>query len=457
MKQRYLLTTARAEALYDICRTLPIYDYHCHLSPKEIWEDKEFTDIADMWLGGDHYKWQLMRAAGIEERYITGSADGREKFRAYAETIEFSAGNPLYHWTEMELALYFDIDTPLNSQTADEIYDQANRVIRERHYSPRRLIEMSRVAYIGTTDDPADDLPYHEKLRTIREEFPTVVAPSFRTDNLLLVRREGYLDYLTRFGKAAGIEITDLASLDAAIEQRLAYFCHLGCRFSDIGIPFFPHREGSDADAEAVLGQVLRGEAVTDEAYSAFLYRMYRFLGGLYRKYHVVMQWHLAVHRNANSRLFAALGGDCGGDTIGDAISGRAIIAMLDAIEKDGGLPRTILYTLNPIMNEQLATITKAFPRARLGTAWWFNDHKDGIADMIRVIARNGHIGSFLGMLTDSRSFLSYARHDYFRRILCSVLAEWEESGEYSGNTVKLAEKICCENIKTLIGDKLWK
>lgn len=443
--------------MYRACCDLPIYDYHCHLSPKEIWEDREFSDIADMWLGGDHYKWQLMRAAGIEERYITGSASGREKFRAYAEAIEFAAGNPLYHWTGMELALYFDIHTPLNPATAGEIYDQANRVICERHYSPRRLIGMSRVAYIATTDDPAEDLPYHEKLAAIRDVFPTVVTPSFRTDNLLLIRREGYPDYLTRFGKAAGIPITDLASLDAAIESRLAYFCRLGCRFSDIGIPFFPDREGNDADAEAVLGQVLLGEAVTDEAYSAFLYRMYRFLGGLYRKYDVVMQWHLAVHHNANSRLFAALGGDCGGDTIGDPISGRAIIAMLDAIEQDGGLPHTVLYTLNPTMNEQLATITKAFPRARMGTAWWFNDHKDGIADMIRVIARNGHLGSFLGMLTDSRSFLSYARHDYFRRILCSVLAEWQESGEYSGDTAKLAKKICCENIQTLIGETLWK
>lgn len=455
LKQNYLLATDRAAALYESCRTLPIYDYHCHLSPKDIWEDKEFTDIADMWLSSDHYKWQLMRAAGIQERLVTGLADGREKFRAYAEAIEFAAGNPLYHWTEMELAQYFDIDLPLNSQTADEIYDRANRVIRERHYSPRRLISMSRVVYIATTDDPADNLQYHEKLRTIREEFPTVVEPSYRTDNILLIRRDGYLDYLIRFGKAAGITVTDLASLDAAIEQRLIYFCNLGCRFSDIGIPFFPTIEGSDDDAGAVLQQVLKGGAVSDEEYSAFLYRMYRFLGGLYRKYHVVMQWHLAVHRNANSSLFTALGGDCGGDTIGDAISGRAIASMLDAIEKDGGLPDTILYTLNPTMNEQLATITKAFPHTRLGTAWWFNDHKDGIAELIRVIARNGHIGSFLGMLTDSRSFLSYARHDYFRRILCSVISEWEESGEYRGDTVRLAEKICCENIRMLIGDKI--
>ncbi len=453
MNPNYLLSTKEAEALYGQIRALPIYDYHCHLSPKEIFEDKAFRDISQIWLGGDHYKWQLMRAAGIEETFITGDANGLEKFRAYAEAIEFAAGNPLYHWTEMELALYFDIHTPLNRKTADAIYEEANRVIRERHYSPRTMIKQSRVAYVATTDDPIDDLRYHEKIAAVGEAFPTVVAPSFRTDNLLLARRSGYGDYIKQLGDAAGITVTDLASLDEAIERRLAYFCRHGCRFSDVGIPYFPKVVGTDADADRVVKKALSGESVTEEAYHAFLYRMYRFLGNLYRRYGVVMQWHLAVYRNANSRMFEAIGPDCGGDCIGDPIGGNDIITVLDAIERDGGLPQTILYCLNPVMNEQLATVAKAFPRVRLGTAWWFNDHKDGIVEIMRVIARNGHLGSFLGMLTDSRSFLSYARHDYFRRILCTLLTDWQSCGEYSGDIVRLAEKICCENIKNLIGE----
>ncbi len=454
LKPTYLLDTDSAKALYETCRSLPIYDYHCHLSPKEIWEDREFTDISELWLGGDHYKWQLMRAAGVPERFITGDADGREKFRAYAGVIAFAAGNPLYHWTDMELSGFFGIDIPLNSETADEIFDRANSVIREKRLSPRRLIEMSRVAYIATTDDPADDLRYHEKLEEIRDDFRTIVVPSFRTDNLLLIRKDGYRDYLKRFGEAAGIEIKDIKSMDEAIEKRLSFFCRRGCRFSDVGIPFFPDRTGSDKDAEDALGKALRGEAVSDELFYAFLFRMYRFLGNLYRRYNVVMQLHLGVFRNANTRLFEALGADCGGDTIGDPVPGRDLIAVLDAIEKDGRLPVTILYALNPVMTEQFATIAKAFPNVRIGPAWWFNDHKDGIAEIIRIVARNGYLGSFPGMLTDSRSFLSYARHDYFRRILCSVVAGWQDKDEFRGEAVEFVKMICCENTKKLIENR---
>lgn len=452
MKQNLFLSTKSAEALYERVKDLPIYDYHCHLSPKEIWEDREFGDISQMWLGSDHYKWQLMRAAGIPERYITGDAPGIEKFRAYAKAIEFAAGNPLYHWTQMELAIYFDVHEALDTSSADRIYERANAVIRERGYSPRKLIERSRVAYIATTDDPALGLEYHEKLASSRDSFKTAVVPSFRTDNLLLIRREGYLKYLENFGNAAGIPITDLASFDAAVEERLKYFIRLGCRFSDVGIPYFPDRSGSDADAEKALQKILHGETVGDAEYGAFLFRTYRFLGSLYKKYRVVMQWHLAVIRNVNSSMYEMLGADCGGDCIADAVPGEDIVRMLDAIESDTGLPQTIIYALNPVMNEQLASIAKAFPRVMLGAAWWFNDHKDGIAELIRVIARNGHLGSFPGMLTDSRSFLSYARHDYFRRILCSVLGEWVENGEYSGDAYKLAESICCGNIRDIIG-----
>ena len=452
MKQYYLLATPAAEELYGRVKSLPIYDYHCHLSPEAIYLDREFSDISDMWLSGDHYKWQLMRLAGIDERYITGDAGGYEKFLAYAEAIEFAAGNPLYHWTQMELSAYFGIETPLSPATAEEIYRKANRVIRERHYSPRKLIAMSDVRYIATTDDPADTLIFHEKL-ALDAGFAAKVAPSFRTDNLLLIRRAGYAEYIEKLSAAAGIVINDLESLKKAVTIRLDFFAAHGCRFSDVGIPFFP-RKGCGYSAEVTFEKALSGEAVNDGEYLDFLFDMYRFLGRLYCERGIVMQWHIAVQRNANSALFSKKGGDCGGDCIGDAVSGSDIIAMLDAINSDGGLPETIIYSLNPSMNEQIATIAKTFRHVRLGAAWWFNDNKDGITELLHIIGRNGNIGSFLGMLTDSRSFLSYARHDYFRRILCTVLSEWYESGEYGGDVTVLAEKICCGNIRELINGK---
>lgn len=452
MKHDYLLGTPGAVKLYGRVRSLPIYDYHCHLSPEEIYLDREFTDISGMWLSGDHYKWQLMRIAGIDEKYITGDAGGYEKFLAYAEAVEYAAGNPLYHWTQMELSMYFGIETPLSPATAEEIYNRANRVIKERHYSPRKLIAMSDVRYIATTDDPADSLEYHEKLAS-DAGFAADIAPSFRADNLLLIRHGGYPEYIKRLSAAAGSEISDLASLKKAIAARLDFFVRHGCRFSDVGIPFFPRR-GSGCSADMTFAKVLSGADISDGEYLDFLFDMYRFFGWLYREKGIVMQWHIAVQRNINSALFAEKGGDCGGDCIGDPVPGSDIAAMLDAINSDGGLPETVIYSLNPAMNEQLATLAKVFRHVRLGTAWWFNDSKDGITELLHITARNGHLGTFLGMLTDSRSFLSYARHDYFRRILCTVLAGWYENGEFCGDVASLAEKICCGNIRRLIYGK---
>ena len=450
MQNNYLLSSETAKALYQSVRELPIYDYHCHLSPKEIWEDKPFDNIGEMWLAGDHYKWRLMRAAGISEDKITGAASWKEKFLAYAQAISLAAGNPLYHWTQMELSLYFGIDTPLSPDTAEAIWDEANRVIVEKKFSPRKLMKQANTVYVATTDDVADSLEYHRLLQN-DDTLSAKVTPSFRTDNLLQIRRPGYRSYIKKLSAVSGIAITDLASFDAAIEKRLCFFIESGCRFTDVGLPSFPDRIGSDAEADGVLRKALAEEAISEAEYSAFLGRMYLFLGKLYKKYNVVMQLHLAVQRNINTPLFQASGADSGGDCIGDPIPGKHIIAVLDAIHQDGGLPETILYTLNPVMNDQLCAIAGSFPYVRVGAAWWFNDHKEGIEEVIRTIARIGHIGSFLGMLTDSRSFLSYARHDYFRRILCSILAEWQDSGEFSGNTEQLAKAICCGNIKNLI------
>ncbi len=455
MQQNYLLKTQTAEALYRAVKQLPIIDYHCHLSPKEIEEDKPFTSIGELWLAGDHYKWRLMRCAGIPEEYITGSASYQEKFRHFAKALSLAAGSPLYHWAHMELSLYFGIDDYLTPQNADSVWERANEVIRKEKLSPRRMIEKAGVEYLATTDDVIDSLEHHQKIRE-DTSFGTTVAPSFRTDNVLLIRRGGYAEYIQKLSAVSGITVDSLSSLKEALVRRLDFFCENGCRFTDVGIPFFPTYVAPDSEADVTFRAALCGESVSDAAYSGFLGNLYRFLGKEYRLRGLVMQWHLAVYRNASTALFTALGADCGGDCVGDTISGADLVRMLDAIEQSGGLPQTILYTLNAGMAQQMATIAGSFRNVRCGTAWWFCDHKRGIEDQIQTIAELGHLGSFLGMLTDSRSFLSYARHDYFRRILCNMVAAWCEGGEFDPDMSKpLVQRICYENIKNLAGGKL--
>lgn len=451
MRENYLLSTDRARRLYETVKDCPIYDYHCHLSPKEIWEDKPFDNIGEMWLGGDHYKWRLMRAAGIPEEEITGEAGWHKKFLAYAKALSTAAGNPLYHWSAMELHTYFDVDIPLSPETAEEIWEKANCQLRAGRLSPRRLIEKSGVAFIATTDDVADSLEYHHRLAGDPSLQGVRITPSFRADNVWLLQREGYGAYIEKLSAAAGVAINDMASLQKALCRRLDAFEAAGCRFSDVGIPAFPSGWQSAQGAGRAFEAALAGEAVEPPDYDAFLWEMYVFLGREYQKRHIAMQLHLAVQRNVNTPLFRDKGGDCGGDCMGDAVPGRSIVRLLDAIHRGGGLPETILYTLQPSMLPQLCSIAGSFPHVRVGAAWWFNDHKRGIAETIQTIAEIHHIGSFLGMLTDSRSFLSYVRHDYFRRILCDILANWEESGEFAGDTEALARAICYGNVKQLV------
>ena len=450
MTDNYLLKTADAQDIYFKIKDLPIVDYHCHLSAKEIYEDKPFDNIGEMWLGGDHYKWRLMRTAGIDERYITGNTDWREKFIKYAAALELAAGNPLYHWSHMELSMFFGIDKPLKSDNAAEIYDEANAFIAENRLSPIKLIEKSKVETLCTTDDIIDTLEYHKKIREDKS-FKTKVLPSFRTDNLLLVRSTGYPDYIKKLAEVSGAEITDLEGLKAAVIKRLDFFCLNGCRFTDVGIPYFPDRIADEPSADDTFKKALTGAEISDAEYLGFIGNMYLFLAAEYKKRNLVMQMHLAVYRNANSNLFAALGADCGVDCVGDEISGTALIHMLDAINKNSGMPQTVIYTLNSANAEQIASVAGAFPNVRCGAAWWFCDHKRGIREEMEITAENSSLGSFLGMLTDSRSFLSYARHDYFRRIAADILGEWVNGGEYDKESaVRLAEKISYYNIKEL-------
>lgn len=446
------LKTETAKRLYEAGKDLPIIDYHCHLSPKEIWEDREFENIGVMFLGGDHYKWRLMRGHGVREELITGGAGWKEKFFAYAETLATAAGNPLYHWTHMELKQFFGITAPLNPKTAEGIWEEANRVIREKHLSPRKCILSSNVEYLSTTDDPADSLEYH-RLLAADASFPVRVTPAFRPDNLLQLQKPGYPAYIQRLSAAAGVAVTDLESLKAAIVSRLDAFTALGCRFTDVGIEAFPSGEGSLEEAREAFSLALAGENVDDRLYDSFLGHLYCFLAGEYKKRDLVMQWHIAVTRNSNTALYRQAGPDSGGDCIADPVPGKAVIRILDACEREGALPRTILYSLNPASAEELCSIAAGFRGVLIGAAWWFNDHKRGIAEQVRQIAELSDLSAFLGMLTDSRSFLSYARHDYFRRIFADILGGWIEDGEFADdeNAVALIRAVYYENLKKLV------
>lgn len=452
MKDNYLLTCSEAVKIYDRIKDLPIVDYHCHLSPKEIYEDKPYNNIGEMWLSADHYKWRLMRTAGIPEKYITGDAPMKEKFLKYAEAIEFAAGNPLYHWSHMELSKYFGISDELNRETSESIWNRANDYIKVNNLSPRKLLKLSGVVTVCTTDDPADNLEWHKLIRE-DDSFDIKVLPSYRTDNMMLARREGYSDYIKRLSESSGITVSDLKTLKSAAEKSLDRFVQVGCKVSDVGIPFFPSYVATDDKANRTYCDLLSGKEVSDYDYEGFLGNLYVFFSKLYKERNILMQLHLAVTRNSNSELYGKLGADCGVDCVGDAISGTSLISLLDAMNENGGLPTTVIYTLNPANAAQIASIAGAFPNVHCGAAWWFCDHKRGIEEQIDIIAENSSLGSFFGMLTDSRSFLSYARHDYFRRILASKLGEWVERGEYGETKVfELAERICLTNIKKEVG-----
>lgn len=448
MKENYLLKGETAHRLYDAAAGLPIIDYHCHLSPKEIFEDKPYDNIGEIWLAGDHYKWRLMRAAGIDEDFITGKASWHDKFVRYIGALEMSPNNPLYHWSQMELSRYFGVELPLRAENAENIWEQANAYLKEQQLSPRRLIEASNVEVICTTDDLADDLSWHKKIKE-QGSLNTTVIPSFRYDNLILMRREGYLDYLKKLSAVSGIEIVDLASLKEAVRQRLDYFVSCGCRCADVGIPYFPNAIADEAEAAETFQNVLNGNDITENGYLALLGNLYLYFGKLFAENGMLSQWHLAVTRNSNSKLFARCGADCGCDCIGEAVSGSDLIRMLDSLQTNDALPLTVIYSLNPENLEQIASIAGAFPNVRCGAAWWFNDHKRGIAHQMEIISEYGMLGGFFGMLTDSRSFLSYARHDYFRRILCSLVGAWVDDGEYDAvSAEKLVQNISYYNIK---------
>ncbi|MGI6182131.1 MAG: glucuronate isomerase [Agathobaculum sp.] len=451
----FLLTDEPSRRLYhEYAEKMPVFDYHCHLNPKEIYEDRRFSDIGEIWLAGDHYKWRLMRACGVEERYITGDASYREKFERFAAILPRLIGNPLYHWSQLELKRFFGIDTLLDARTADDIWHSANAVLQSEQGSARALIRRSGVRALCTTDDPADDLRYH-RLLAEDASFSVRVLPTFRPDRALQPEQADFADYARRLGETAGVSVQTMDDWKTALQKRVRYFAQAGCRASDhsFGSPDFT--VWNEKDAERALKSALAGERPTDTELAAYRSAMMDFLGGLYSENGMAMQLHLGAQRNMSARLMQTVGADAGGDAIGDTIVAASVAALLDRLQKRGRLPRTVLYPLNACDNDKLIAAAGSFQDAecpgkiQLGPAWWFNDHFDGMTAQLRSLANIGVLSGFIGMLTDSRSFLSYPRHEYFRRVLCGLVGGWMARGmapaDYSV-TGKMVEDICFRN-----------
>ncbi|MBQ3049007.1 MAG: glucuronate isomerase, partial [Oscillospiraceae bacterium] len=368
MPDNYLLASDTARRLYnDAARERPIIDYHCHLSPQAIHEDKPFNNIGEIWLSGDHYKWRLMRSYGIDEYYVTGGASWEEKFYKYAEVLSTAAGNPLYHWTHMELRMFFGIEEPLNPDTAPEIWRKTLDFIQKTQLSPKKLMLMSDVRYVATTDDPADSLEYHKLIK--ESGFEVTVAPTYRPDMVFTLREADYNKYIARLSASCGFEITDIQTLVKALEERLDYFCSLGCRFSDIGPATIPNVIGTEADADCVFKKAIGGNAITDEEYNIFAGYLYVKLAGMYKARNIAMQLHLASFRNLNTNIFNLLGKDCGIDCTGDPTPVADVARLLDAINTQYGMPKTVIYTLNPTMYYTLYTASNCFPNIICGSA----------------------------------------------------------------------------------------
>ena len=461
LDDNFLLLTDTAKTLYNkYAKDAPIIDYHCHVSPKEIWEDKRFENITQLWLGGDHYKWRLMRSGGVDEYYITGDAPDREKFLQFAKVLPLAIGNPMYHWCHLELRNYFGYDGVLNEQTANEIFDICTEKLKEENMSVRGIIAQSGVEFIGTTDDPIDTLEYHGLIAKDKS-FRTVVAPSFRPDKALNIDKDGWREYIARLSEVCGYKINTFDLLKRALADRIEYFVAHGCKAADHGLDFMVYAE-ADADAlEAIFNKGINGKPVSADESEAFKTELLAFCAEEYSRHSIVMQLHYNCLRNPNSEMFKKLGADSGFDCIAPADSARKLAALFDRLCREEKLPRTIIYSLDPTDNAAIDTLIGAFQggdvpcRIQHGSAWWFNDNKQGMRDQLISLANLSLLGNFVGMLTDSRSFLSYTRHEYFRRILCGLIGEWVENGEYPDDAsvlAELVEGICFKNAKLYFG-----
>ena len=455
----FLLKTETAKVLYhEYASKMPIYDYHCHLNAKEIYEDRKFESITDLWLveghAGDHYKWRAMRNNGIEEKYITGDASKKEKFLKWAETIPYTVGNPLYHWTHLELKNYFGVEEVFSPKNAERIYDHMNKVLETK--TVRKIIEESNVYSLCTTDDPIDDLKWHKLLKE-DTSFKTKVYPSFRPDKILNIDWDTFLPYVAKLNEVLGYEIKNLDDLEKGLRQRIEYFHEVGCRVADHSLEVVVYKDTTREQVDEVLQKALRGEKLSFD--EAAIYRGYIivFFGREYHAHGWVQQYHIKALRNNNSRMMSLIGPDTGFDSINDGNIAKALSAIMNSLDSTDQLPKTILYSLNPSDNEVLCTLAYCFQKEgikakiQLGSGWWFLDQKDGMQKQMTALSHLGLFTRFIGMLTDSRSFLSYTRHEYFRRILCNFIGDLVENGEYPDDLEflgKVVEDICYNNAK---------
>ena len=433
INDNFMLRTKTARKLYDLIKDLPIIDYHCHLSPKMIRDDYKFRNAYDLFLSGDHYKWRQMRSNGIDEKYITGDGDEYEKFKAFARTMPYLIGNPLYHWTHLELKRYFDIDEVLTEESCERIWNRVNECLAKDEYSAQNLIKRSNVEVICTTDDPADTLEYHAALK----DFPTKVLPTFRPDKAVEIAKDTFIPYMQSVG------ISDYKSLVQWLKDRIEYFNDYGCRLSDHGLEYMPFGTG---DAEAAFNKRMAGEPLTAEEIDSFKTAVMKVCATEYTRLGWTMQLHIGALRNNNRKMFEAIGPDTGFDSINDLCVAEKLSAFMNDLEYSDALPQTILYTLNPKDNYVLGTMIGNYQKAptagriQFGSGWWFNDQRDGMVAQMTALANLGMLSRFVGMLTDSRSFVSYPRHEYFRRILCNLVGEWVENGEYPEDYKMLEE-----------------
>ncbi len=461
MDEDFLLETPTARTLYhEYAAPQPILDYHCHLPPAEIAGNKQFRNITEIWLGGDHYKWRFMRSAGVPEDFITGHQPDQEKFRRFCAVLPLAVGNPLYHWCHLELRRFFGLDTLVSAETADSLWDACNAKLGAPEFSTRSLMLRANVRVVCTTDDPIDDLANHEAIAA-DTSFAVKVLPTFRPDRSFNIDRPDFADYIHKLGEVSGVTINRFADMLKALDARMDHFARRGCRLSDHGVDVTFFAEATEAELDAILARRLNGETLTPNEVEQYKTAILLHLGREYAKRDWAMQLHMGALRNNNTRMFKQLGPDTGWDSITDSLVAAHLARYLNTLAGDDLLPRTILYCLNPMHNEVLGTMIgnfqdgRVFGKMQFGSGWWFNDQKDGMIRQMTALASLGNLGAFVGMLTDSRSFLSYARHEYFRRILCNLIGGWVENGEYPQDWAqlkKIVEGICYGNASRYFG-----
>ena len=449
INDNFMIKSKTGQKLYnDFAKELPIIDYHCHLQPKMIAENKKFRNAFDLFLGGDHYKWRQMRTNGVDEKFITGDGDEYQKFYEFASTMPYLIGNPLYHWTHLELKRYFGIEEELNEKTCKAIWDKVNECLSRDEFTPQQLILRSNVETVCTTDDPADTLEYHKQLKG----FKTNVLPTFRPDKAVEIAKDTFMPYIKEIG------VKSYAELLSWLTERIEYFHENGCRLSDHALEYVPFAVG---DAGAVFDKKMSGNVLSKEEENIFKTAVLKHCATEYTLLNWAMQLHIGALRNNNSKMYKLLGADTGFDSLNDLCIAEDLSKFMDCLECDGCLPKTILYTLNPKDNYVLGTMLGNFQKApykskiQFGSGWWFNDQRDGMVNQMCSLANLGMISRFVGMLTDSRSFVSYPRHEYFRRIFCNLIGTWVDDGEYPCDMEyleKIVKGVCYYNAKEYFG-----